>query len=121
MHTVYGFGSALGPGGCELQPVSASRPAGGLEQLSSRTREILDDEVVECLRSSQDRAALLLRDHQSELTLLAAALVERDTLTAVEVQLHPLRCRVPPAPCPIGRYYSSLAAYYLPLAACATH
>ena len=75
MSTRWGFGDTLGPGGCE-------RP---FEQLSARTREVLDDEIVCRLRAAQARAVALLRGHERELTALTEALLERDTLSAREV------------------------------------
>jgi len=75
MSTRWGFGTTLGPGGCE-------RP---IDQLSARTREMLDDEVAARLRAAQARALAVLRTHREDLAALSDALLERDTLTATQV------------------------------------
>ncbi|NOX28844.1 MAG: cell division protein FtsH, partial [Actinobacteria bacterium] len=50
------------------------------------TATVIDEEVERILREQEDRARRVLKEHHKSLHELAAALLERETITGEEVQ-----------------------------------
>ena len=58
----------------------------GMEELSSETKSMIEDEVKKLLSEAYARASSLLKTHEKDLHKLASTLVERETLTGKEIQ-----------------------------------
>jgi cell division protease FtsH len=55
-------------------------------EYSDETARVIDQEVEAILRGQEDRARVVLTEHRSSLNQIAAALLERETITGAEVQ-----------------------------------
>ncbi|MGI8682146.1 MAG: AAA family ATPase, partial [Mycobacteriales bacterium] len=78
----YGMSDTLGP---VALPVSA-RGGGGHQAYSERQAEAIDAEVSRVIGEAHDRAVGVLESARAGLDLVAAALLERETLSSVEIQ-----------------------------------
>ncbi|AGO13605.1 AaceriAGL274Wp [[Ashbya] aceris (nom. inval.)] len=76
MVTQYGMSEQVGP----------VNLADKWESWSGKIRDIADNEVVEILKASEERARNILREKQKELHRLAQGLMEYETLDSVEIQ-----------------------------------
>jgi cell division protease FtsH len=65
--------------------LGVTRAYGGDRQISERTAEAIDEEVLRIIQESHDEALRLLRKHRTELDRLANALVARETLDEAEI------------------------------------
>jgi cell division protease FtsH len=107
MVTQFGMSSAVGPiaiGDREAE-IFLGREVVQRREISERTAEVVDGEVKRILGEAFARAREILTTHRAELELLAAALLERETLDGEEVNLvvagkplPPVTTPAPPAP-----------------------
>jgi cell division protease FtsH len=84
----WGMGKSLGAVGYS---VSEEHPFLGRELTEPRefgddTARLIDGEVRDCLGAAERRAEDLLRDHEVELDLLVAELLERETLSHADIE-----------------------------------
>ena len=77
-------------------------------EVSEHPAELIDTEVTRIVGEAYDRAARLIRDNVDKLHLLAAALLEHETLNRQEVET--LLGPGPPRPAPARAAAGELAA-----------
>lgn len=89
MVTQLGMSEALGPISYEegQQQVFLGRDYGQRRHLSERTQQLIDDEVTRIVSEQLERARTLLTEHRAEVEVMGEALLERETLTRVEVEM----------------------------------
>lgn len=78
MVTKYGMSKAVG--------VVAHNYEDDGKSMSTETRLLVESEVRELLQTAYENAKRILTTHQRELHSLAATLLERETMTAVEIK-----------------------------------
>lgn len=89
MVTRWGMSERLGPvayGHSEDQPFLGREIVQEHRNFSERTAQIIDEEVAKILHASADRALSILQEHRDKLDIVAAALLDRETLDAEEIK-----------------------------------
>ncbi|WP_420816092.1 ATP-dependent zinc metalloprotease FtsH [Longimicrobium terrae] len=85
--TQWGLSDAVGPVAIaeSEQEVFLGRDLGSRREVSEKTAELVDAEVARVLGEALESARVTLREHEASLHAIAAALLERETLTRDEV------------------------------------
>ncbi len=84
----WGMSEELGPVafGRPKRQVFLGRELGYPDDISEKTAELIDAEIRRLVNESLERARSLVREHEQNLHVLAAALLERETLTSEDVE-----------------------------------
>jgi cell division protease FtsH len=84
----WGMSDALGPiaYGQKEEPIFLGKEIARHKDYSEETARVIDAEVNEIIRSRLIRAIELLREHQDQLVLLAATLLDKETLDDVGIR-----------------------------------
>ena len=99
----WGMSKRIGPmaWGSQEQVFLGDGLMGANHDYSDETARVIDEEVERILREQEERASRLLTEHRASLDQIAAALLERETITGAEVQAIAL-ANNPPAITPSG-------------------
>jgi cell division protease FtsH len=106
MVTQFGMSAVIGPiaVGDREQEIFLGREVVQRREISDRTAQIVDEEVRNILTHAYSEATRILTERRAALDLLAAALLERETLEREQVEMvvagQTLPPYVPPAPPP---------------------
>jgi cell division protease FtsH len=89
MITHFGMSDAVGPiaVGDRESEIFLGREVMQRHEVSNKTAELVDQELKVILSNAFDRARAILTEHRDQLDRLAVALVERETLDRVEVDM----------------------------------
>ena len=89
MVTRVGMSDALGPISFEEgeEQVFLGRDFARRKTVSERTLQVIDDEISRIVSEQLERTRLLLRENTDKVEIMAAALLDRETLTREEVQM----------------------------------
>ncbi len=84
----WGMSEELGPVafGRAKRQVFLGREMASPDEISEKTAELIDSEIRRLVDESLERARSLVREHETQLHALAAALLERETLTSEDVE-----------------------------------
>jgi cell division protease FtsH len=87
--TQWGLSDLVGPVAIaeNAGEVFLGRDIGHRREISEKTAELVDQEVTRVVNEALDRARLTLRGNAEHLHAIAQALLERETLTRIEVQM----------------------------------
>jgi len=86
MVTEFGMSDRIGPRAWGTSgPVFLGEDFGHQREYSEDTSRLIDGEVETMLRQSEERCVALLTDHRKALDLVAAALLEHETISGAEV------------------------------------
>ncbi|MEK0430586.1 MAG: hypothetical protein RL139_390 [Gemmatimonadota bacterium] len=120
----WGLSDAIGPVlvGDNEQEVFLGRELSSRRQVSERTAQQVDDEVSRVIGVAYGRAVTTLTEHRVLLDAIAAALLERETLSREDIALlekgEPLPPRqeppMPPAPAPVAPVLAPTEARRIP-------
>jgi cell division protease FtsH len=94
----WGLSDAIGPVlvGDNEQEVFLGRELGHRREVSEKTAQLVDAEVTRLLNDSYTRAKATLSEHLDLLHSMAAALLERETLTAEDIEILVRGEKLPP-------------------------
>ncbi|HEU4641808.1 MAG TPA: ATP-dependent zinc metalloprotease FtsH [Gemmatimonadaceae bacterium] len=98
----WGLSDAIGPVlvGDNEQEVFLGRELSHRREVSEKTAQLVDAEVARLLNDSYSRAKQTLTDHRALLDAIAAALLERETLTAEDIDILVRGEKLPPRKAP---------------------
>ncbi|MDB4947779.1 MAG: peptidase FtsH domain protein [Gemmatimonadetes bacterium] len=96
--TQWGLSEAVGPIliSDNTQEVFLGRDLGHRREVSEKTAELVDSEVFRIISDAQARARQVLKEHEPLLHVMAAALLERETLTREEIEILASGRELPP-------------------------
>jgi cell division protease FtsH len=89
MVTSLGMSEAVGPISFEegTEPIFLGREYGRRHHVSERTLQLVDDEVKRIVSEQLERARHLLETHREVVVTMAEALLERETLDKLEIEM----------------------------------
>ncbi|HWG52227.1 MAG TPA: ATP-dependent zinc metalloprotease FtsH [Gemmatimonadaceae bacterium] len=112
----WGLSDSIGPVlvGDNEQEVFLGRELGHRREVSERTAQLVDAEVKRLLTESYERARQTLVDNIDLLNSIAGALLERETLTADDIEILVRGEKLPPRKLPTGAPPSATAPVTVP-------
>ncbi|MGH7624558.1 MAG: ATP-dependent zinc metalloprotease FtsH [Gemmatimonadaceae bacterium] len=112
----WGLSDSIGPVlvGDNEQEVFLGRELGHRREVSERTAQLVDAEVKRLLTESYERARQTLVDNTDLLNAIAGALLERETLTADDIEILVRGDKLPPRKLPAGAPPSAAAPVAVP-------
>jgi cell division protease FtsH len=112
----WGLSDSIGPVlvGDNEQEVFLGRELGHRREVSERTAQLVDAEVKRLLTASYERSRQTLVDNIDLLNAIAGALLERETLTAEDIEILVRGEKLPPRKLPTGAPPSATAPVTVP-------